>query len=247
MISKKIVVFVLFLGVSYVLAEAPLSYRYRSQRYRQAPPSRQLLLARQEAPYPNSGGGQPAAEYGPPSSPKPVYGAPSSTTPSPQYGAPPAPVDEPELVNPSNTDTEALPGQPSRLRQFERLTLPTKKSPQKFSQRLELQQQVQQFPSALQPPLIAASPFPAPAPIQPVFTSQYQLAALQQPEGSYFIQLPNGAIQRVNYLTQPSLIDDSVFAKLEFRPVAEVQTTLAEPQVYVNTLVHSHVSADERR
>lgn len=244
MISQKMSVVVLLLCVSYVLAEAPLSNRYRPQRYRQAPPSRQF--ARQEAPYPDSNGGQPAAEYGPPSSPKPAYGAPSPTTPSPQYGAPPAPVDEPELVNPNNPDTEAVP-QPSRLRQFERLTLPTKKSPQKFSQRLELQQQVQQFPATLQPPLIAASPFaaPIPAPIQPVFASPYQLAALQQPEGSYYIQLPNGAIQRVNYLTQPSFVDDSVLAKLEFRPVAEVQTTVAEPQLFVNTLVHSHVSADE--
>lgn len=242
MISQKIVVFVLLMCVSYVLAEAPLSNRYRPQRYRQAPPSRQFQLARQEAPYPESSGGQPSAEYGPPSSPKPVYGAPS-TTPASQYGAPPAPVDEPELVNP---DTEALP-QPSRLRQFERLNAPSKKSPQKFSQRLELQQQVQQFPAALQPPLIAAAPFPAPipAPIQPVFASPYQLAALQNPEGSYFIQLPNGAIERVNYLTQPSLVDDSILAKLEFRPVAEVQTTVAEPQLYVNTLVHSHISADE--
>lgn len=250
MISQRVAVVVLLSCVSYVLAEAPLSNRYRPQRYRQAP---SRFLARQEGPYPESSGGQPAAEYGPPSSPKPAYGPPT-TTPSPQYGAPPAPVDEPELVNPNNPDTEAV-GQPSRLRQFERLNLPNKKGPQKFSQRLELQQQVQQFPATLQPPLVPAPHFhaephfhaalPAPAPVQPVFTSPYQLAALQQPEGSYFIQLPNGSIQRVNYLTQPSLVDDSVLAKLEFRPVAEVQTTVAEPQLYVNTLVHSHVSADE--
>lgn len=279
MISQKVAIVVLLSCVSYVLAEAPLGNRYRPapQRYRQAPS--RFLLARQEAPYPASSGGEPAAEYGPPSSPKPVYGAPApTTTPSPQYGAPPAPVDEPELANPSNTDTEAVPGAPARLRQFERFTLPSKKGPQKFSQRLELQQQVQQFPATLQPPLAAAPHFHAaatlqppliaephfhaaphfheaalpppaalhaPAPIQPVFASPYQLAALQQPEGSYFIELPNGSIQRVNYLTQPSLVDDSVLAKLEFRPVAEVQTTIAEPQLFVNTLVHSHVSADE--
>lgn len=253
MIIQKVAIVVLLSCVSYVLSEAPLSNRYRPQRYRQAPTSSRFLLARQEAPYPASTGGQPAAEYGPP---KPVYGAPSpTTTPSPQYGAPPAPVDEPELINPSNTDTEAVPGQPSRLRQFERLTAPNKKGPQKFSQRLELQQQVQQFPATLQPPLIAAPHFhaavplpaaiPAPAPIQPVFASPYQLAALQQPEGSYFIELPNGSIQRVNYLTQPSLVDDSVLAKLEFRPVAEVQATVADPHLFVNTLVHSHISADE--
>lgn len=250
MISRKVAVYLLLLCVSYVLAEAPLSQRYRSQRYRQA--SRPFAFERQEAaPYPASSGGQPSAAYGPPSSPKPIYGAPPqpTTTPSPQYGAPPAPVDEPELVNPSTSDTEAIPGQPSRLRQFGGLNPPTKKNPSKFSQRLELQQQVQQFPAALQPPLLAAAPFPAPipvaAPIQPVFASPYQLAALQHPEGSYFIQLPNGAIERVNYLTQPSLVDDSVLAKLEFRPVAEVQTTFAEPQLFVNTLVHSHVSTDE--
>lgn len=251
MISHRVAIVVLLSCVSYVLAEAPLSGRYRPQRYRQAP----RFLARQEAPYPASSGGEPASEYGPPSSPKPVYGAPApTTTPSPQYGAPPAPVDEPELVDPSNPDTEAVP-QPSRLRQFERLNLPNKKGTQKFSQRLELQQQVQQFPATLQPPLVPAPHFhaephlhaaiPAPAPIQPVLASPYQLAALQSPEGSYFIQLPNGSIQRVNYLTQPSLVDDSVLAKLEFRPVAEVQATVAEPQLYVNTLVHSHISADE--
>lgn len=241
MISQQIAVIVL-LCISYALAEAPSSNSYRSQRYRPAP-SRQFLL-RQETPYPESSGGQPSAAYGPPSTPKPIYGAPPQSTPSSQYGAPPSSVDEPELINEnaaSNPNAEAVPGQPSRFRQFERLTLPTKKSSQKFSQRLELQQQVQQFPASLQPPLVAA----APAPIQPVFVSPYQLAAIQQPEGSYFIQLPNGAIERVNYLTQPSLVDDSVLARLEFRPVAEVQTTVAEPQLYVNTLVHSHVSADE--
>lgn len=64
MISKILIVAVLC--VAYSLAEAPVN-RYRSQRFRQAPPrqySRQF--ARQEAPYPASQGGEPAAEYGPP-------------------------------------------------------------------------------------------------------------------------------------------------------------------------------------
>lgn len=254
MISQQISVYVLLLCVSCILAEAPLANRYRSQRYRQA--SRPISFARQEAgPYPDSSGGNtPAAAYGPPSTPKPVYGPPS-TTPSSQYGAPPAVSnpDEPELVNPSSTDTEAIPvpAQPSRFTQLGSLHLPSKKIPPKFSQRLELQQHVHQFPTVLQPPLIPAAPFPAPlplpAPIQPVFASPLQLAALQHPEGSYTIELPNGVIQRVNYLTQPSLVDDSVLAKLQFRPVAEVHTAVAEPQLYVDTLVHSHVVTDERK
>lgn len=227
MISKILILSVLC--ITYTLAEAPLN-RYRYQRFRQAP-ARQFF-ARQEAPYPDSTqqGGEPAAAYGPPSTPQPVYGPPP-TTPSPQYGAPPA-IGEPEITNESaNPDSEVV-GQPSRLTNFEQ-TLPTKKSPQKFSQRLELQQQVQQFPTQQ-----------VVSPVHSVFASPYQLAAIQQ-EGSYYIQLPNGAIQRVNYLTQPSVVDNSVLAKLEFRPVAEVQTTVAEPQLFVNTLVQSHVTTDE--
>lgn len=126
--------------------------------------------------------------------------------------------------------------------------MPSKNGPQKFSQKLELQQQVQQFPSQQ-----VVTPFVATAPIQPVVAAApvqsvvapVQYAALQQQEGSYFIQLPSGSIQRVNYLTQPSVVDNSVLAKLQFRPVGELQTTVAEPQLYVNTVVQSHVSADE--
>lgn len=228
MISKILVIAVLC--VTYTLAEAP-----RYQRFRQ--PLKRQFFARQEAPYPDSSqqGGEPASAYGPPSTPQSSYGPPS-TTPSYQYG-PPQSNGDPEITNESDTE---FVGQPSRLTNFQQ-TLPTKKSPQKFSQRLELQQQVQQFPT----PQVQRFPAqPVVAPIQPVFSSAYQLAAIQ-PEGSYYIQLPNGAIQRVNYLTQPSVVDNSVLAKLEFRPVAEVQTTVAEPQLFVNTLVQSHVSTDE--
>lgn len=213
------------------MSEAPVN-RYRFQRLRQGPQSRSF--ARQEAPYPESSGGEPAAAYGPPSTPKPAYGPP----PPSQYGAPSNGDSELGNESPSNTDTEAIAGQPSRFTEFEKLTLPTKKPPQKFSQRLELQQQVQQFPA--QPQFLTAVP-----PVQPVFASPLQVAAPIQQEGSYLIQLSNGVIQRVNYLTQPSLVDDSVLAKLQFQPVAEVQTTVAEPQLYVNTLVQSHVTADE--
>lgn len=225
MISKILIVAVLC--VTCILAEAPLN-RYRYQRFRQAPPSRQYF-ARQEAPYPDASqqGGEPKPEYGPP---KPVYGPPPTTAPPPKYGPPPTSNADPEITDSNNPDSEVV-GAPSRLSQFEKLTLPTKKSPQKFSQRLELQQQVQQFPSQQ-----IVNPY------QQV-VAPVKLAAIQ--EGSYFIQLPNGEIQRVDYLTQPSLVDNSVFAKLQFRPVAEVQTTVAEPQLFVNTLVQSHVSTDE--
>lgn len=230
MISKIVVIAVFC--VTYTLAEAPLN-RYRYQRFRQAPSRR--FFARQEAPYPDSAGGEPAAAYGPPSTPQPAYGPPS-TTPSPQYGAPPV-IGDPEINESSNPDSEVV-GQPSRLTNFQQ-TLPTRKSPQKFSQRLELQQQVQQFPTQQ-----VVTPVQTIQPVQPVLANPYQLAAIQQ-EGSYYIQLPNGVIQRVNYLTQPSVVDNSILAKLQYRPVAEVQTTVAEPQLFVNTLVQSHVTADE--
>lgn len=252
MISKFVVIAVLC--VTYTLAEAP---RYRSQRFRQAP-SRNFF-ARQEAPYPDAipQGGEPASAYGPPSSPRPVYGAPP--TPRPVYGSPSG-FGDPEITNESiNPDSEALSAQPSRLTKFEKLTLPTKKSPQKFSQqklnpqfsqRLELQQQVQQFPTQQQfvAPVQTVQPIQPISPFQSVFASPYQLPAVQ--EGSYYIQLPNGAIERVNYFTQPSAVDNSVLAKLQFRPVAEVpvaeiQTTVAEPQLFVNTLVQSHITTDE--
>lgn len=242
MFGKLVVIAVLC--ITYTLAEAPVN-RYRAQRFRQSPP-RQFFGRQEEAPapYPDSQGGEPAAEYGPP---KPVYGAPS-TTPAPQYGPPPSNGDAEiptESVN--NPDSEVVSGQPSRLQ-----SLPQKKQ-QKFSQRLELQQQVQQYPQQYpqqyqQQQFITpvVSPFQqvvAAAPVQ-LATAPAQLAAIQQ-DGSYFIQLPNGSIQRVNYVTQPNVVDNSVLAKLQFRPVAAVQATVAEPQLYVNTVVQSHVNSDE--
>lgn len=237
MISKIIIVAVLC--VASILAEAPIN-RYRNQRFHQAPPKQ--FFARQEAPYPASSGGEPAAAYGPP---KPTYGPPP-TTPAPAYGAPAAAPD----AEPAAPDTEVV-GAPSRFTQFsDKLSLPATKAPQKFSQRLELQQQVKQFPS---PPIVtpfvapvATAPVVAPAPvIAPAqIVAPAQFGAIQQ-EGSYFIQLPSGSIQRVNYLTQPSVVDNSVLAQLQFRPVAEVRATVDEPQLYVNTVVQSQVSSDE--
>lgn len=247
MFSKILVIAVLC--VASTLAEAPVN-RYRYQRFRQAPPRQ--FFARQEAPYPaaNEQGGDPAT----------VYGPPSTTTPAPAYGPPPSVYGLPssngdtEITNNETTDNpdSEVVGQPSRLTAFnQKLSAPTKKA-QKFSQRLELQQQVQQFPGqqTITPvqPLVAPVQPVAVAQVQPFAATQFAapLTAIQQ-DGSYFIQLPNGSIQRVNYLTQPSLVDNSLLAQLQFRPVAEVQATVADPQLYVNTVVQSHVSTEDGR
>lgn len=234
---SKIVIIAMFCVV-YTLAEAPVN-RYRSQRFRQAPP--RSFFARQEAPYPAASGGEPAEAYGPPPT--------TTAAPQPTYGAPAAPSNGDAET--SNPDSEVV-GAPSRLTAFNE-RLPTKKAPQKFSQRLELQQQVQQFQGQQQQQFITpVQQFVAPvAPVaQPVaVAAPLQLAPLQQiqQDGSYFIQLPNGSIQRVNYLTQPN-VDGTVFAQLQYRPVAELQATVAEPQqLYVNTVVQSHVSTDEEQ
>lgn len=231
MIGKVLLIAVLC--VSYVLAEAPINrYRIRPQRLRQIP-SRQFL-ARQEAPYP-AANNQPATLYGPPTTSEPAssYGPPAAS-----YGPPVAEPADPEPTSNEaidNPDSEVLPGaQPSRL-SSQKLTLPSKNNAQKFSQRLELQQQVH-LPS----PQVQQVPQVQPVRLAP----QFQLAPIQQ-EGSYFIQLPNGVIQRVNYLTQPSLVDNTLAARLQFRPVATAQASYNEPQVLVNTLVNSYTSADE--
>lgn len=245
MIAKILIVAVLC--VAYVLAEPPVN-RYRNQRFRQAPlrqaPPRQFF-ARQEAPYPaaNAGGGEPKPEYGPP---KPTYGPPPTTTPAPAYGAPPAASNgNGEATNP---DSEAV-GQPSRLTAFN--ALPTKKAPQKFSQRLELQQQVKQFPGQQQfiAPVqrVVAPVQPVVAPVQPIAVAAPLQYTAIQPDGSYFVQLPSGSIQRFNYLAQPSVVDGTVISNLQYSPVAEVQASVAEPNFYVNTLVQSQVTAEEEQ
>lgn len=230
MIAKTVLI--VALCVSLTLGEVPNNrYRYRQQRLRQLP--QRQFFARQEAPYPAASQPEPKPEYGPPPSygPPASYGPPLATEPASQYGAPTN--GDTELTSNETTDnpeSEVLPGaQPSRLTKSQKLSLPNQGKPQKFSQRLELQQQVH-------------------LPNQPQQLQQVQLAPLAAPiqqEGSYYIQLPNGAIQRVNYLTQPSLVDNTISARLQFRPVAVAQTTYNEPQVYVNTLVNSYATADE--
>lgn len=214
---------IVVLCVACVVAEAPV-YRYRGQRLRQLPQrQRSPFFARQEA---EPAAPNPKPEYGAPPqqapNPKPEYGAPPATEPAPAYGPPPPKPDE--SGDESSTDTEVVNSQPSRFMKFDRLRVPSKNA-QKF-QRLELQQQIQTVPNR---------------PLQPLALQPIQYAAIQQ-EGSYFIQLPNGAIQRVNYLTQPSLVDDSVTARLQFRPIAEAQITAVDPQLYINTQVQSYTS-----
>lgn len=222
------VVLIAVLCVSYVLAEVPINrYSYRPQRLRQIP--QRQFFARQEAPYP-AANNQPAASYGPPTTAEP---APSYGPPATSYGPPAGhPVDPEPTSNEAidNPDSEVVPGAaPSRLTS-QKLTLPSKNGAQKFSQRLELQQQVH-LPNQQRQQ------------VQPVQLTPL-LAPIQQ-EGSYFIQLPNGVIQRVSYVAQPSLVDNTLAARLQFRPVATAQTSYNEPQVYVNTLVNSYTSADE--
>lgn len=204
MIEK--VLLIAILCVSYVLAEVPINrYRYRPQRLRQIPP------------YPVANN-QPSAAYGPP----------TTGYPSPSYGPPPQSTSNEAIDNP---DSELVSdAEPSRLT-AQKLTLPSRNNnAQKFSQRLELQQQVH---------------FPSPQ-VQQVQQAQFaSLVSPIQQEGSYFIQLPNGVIQRVTYVTQPSLVDNTLAARLQFHPAATVQASYNEPKVLVNTLVNSYTSPDE--
>lgn len=205
--------------VSYLLAEAPLN-RYRAQRFRQ--PQQQQFLARQQAPYSDRQSVEPNAVYGAPPNP--------TTIPGPKYGAPPQrDVDlngEPVAEAEAEAEAEAFAGpEPSRLTS-QKLSLPSPGNPPKFGQRLELQQQVQ-LPArqVISPPL------------------EYTHAHIQQ-AGSYYVQLPNGNIQRVTYLAQPDHVDNSVFAQLQFRPVAQAQAVVTEPEVYVNTVVQAYTASE---
>ncbi|XP_055322832.1 uncharacterized protein LOC129578380 [Sitodiplosis mosellana] len=209
MIAKILIV--ALLCVAYTLAEAPFK-RYRYQRFRQAP-SRQFF-ARQEAPYPESTGGEPAAEYGPP---------PTTTTPAPTYGPPPpayGPPAAPGDVEPAEAPDTEVVAAPSRFTQFgDKLSLPATKGPQKFSQRLELQQQVKQFPSQQQ----VVNPFVAPVGAKPTqFDTRIAPTQFATPVAPTQFATP-----------------------LQFRPVAELQATVTQPELYVNTVVQSQVSADE--
>lgn len=59
----------------------------------------------------------------------------------------------------------------------------------------------------------------------------HRLQPLEQ--GSYFIQLPNGSIQRVTYQSAADPVDNSVSAKLQFQPVATLAPQLPALQPVV--------------
>lgn len=232
-----------------ISAEVPVN-RFRNQRFRQAP--QRQFLARQQAPYPDASAPEPDAAYGAP--PKPTTPPASQYGPPPvtQYGAPPSAGDiDPNAEPVAEVEAEAFAGvQPSRLTApsqltAQKLTLPSTENAPKFAQRLELKQQVQLPPRQV-----------IPAPLQ--------YAQIQQ-TGSYYVQLPNGNIQRVNYVAQPDHVDNGAFAQLQFRPVAQAQAVVAEPdvfaqlqyrpvaqaqtvfnepEVYVNTVVQSYTASE---
>lgn len=60
----------------------------------------------------------------------------------------------------------------------------------------------------------------------------HQLQPLE--EGSYFIQLPNGSIQRVTYESASDPVDHSVSAKLQFQPIASLapQAPVFQPVIF---------------
>lgn len=211
---KNIVVIALCC-VSCLLAEAPVN-RYRAQRFRQ---QQQQFFARQQVPYSDKQSAEPNAAYGAPPNP--------TTAPGPKYGAPPqSDVDLSGVPVEAEAEAEAFAGtEPSRLTS-QKLSLPSAGNPPKFGQRLELQQQVQ-----LPARQVIATPL------------EYTHAHIQQ-AGSYYVQLPNGNIQRVTYLAQPDHVDNSVFAQLQYRPVAQAQAVVTEPEVYVNTVVQSYTASE---
>lgn len=242
------------------VAEAPLrNNHFRGQRFRQQPQH----FARQQAGGPYSpAGAQPSVPFNLPSpSVNTKYGAPP--VPPTQYGPPPAGNGNGAEAGPTsnettdNPDSENVAGaQSGRLNRFEKLLQAPNgqgRRQQKF-QRLQAPQPLVPQAHLLQPLQVQAPVFqrlqvqqPLLAPLaQPLLPQAdlFQRLELQpiQQEGSYFIQLPSGTIQRVNYVTQPSLVDNSVSARLQFRPIAEAQaTSVAEnPQIYVNTLVQAY-------
>lgn len=233
--------------------EAPL----RFQRFRQP----QFFARQQAAPYAPAGS-QPNVPFDLPS---------ESRTPNTQYGAPPPPPPPPppsleplpstaygvpstsygvpigatsQLLGTRDTElssneavdpdaeilTDAAPArlrsqklrkQPARQQQFQRLRA---QSPQQQHHQLQLQQLRQ----------------------QQQFREFQQLQQLQQQQqGSYFIQLPNGSIQRVAYSTLSDPQDNTVSAQLKFRPVALAATEaqVLQPQpLFVNTFVSSYTA-----
>lgn len=242
-----------------IAAEAPLrNNQFRGQRLRQQPQH----FARQQAGGPYAPAGtQPSVPFNLP--------GPNVHT---QYGPPPPSQDGTSgEAGPTSNETTDNPdsehvagGQSGRLNRFEKLRQAprgqNKQHLQKF-QRLQAQPSFVPQPQLLQPLQVQAPVFqrlqvqqPLLSPVaQPLLPQTELLQRLElqpiQQEGSYFIQLPSGSIQRVNYVAQPSLVDNSVAARLQFRPVVEAQaTTVAEqPQIYVNTLVQAYTNANNHQ
>lgn len=242
-----------------IVAEAPLrNNHFRGQRLRQQPSH----FARQQAAGPYAPAGtQPNVpfnlpnpnvntEYGAPPAPPSQYGPPSTDD---GVSVESGPTSNETTDNP---DSENVAGaQSGRLNRFEKLRqAPRVKAQrqQKF-QRLQAQQSLLPPAQLLQPLQVQAPVFQRLQVQQPLLPQNELLQRLElqpvQQEGSYFIQLPSGSIQRVNYLAQPSFVDNSVSARLQFRPLVEAQaTTVAEqPQIYVNTLVQAYTNANNNQ
>lgn len=249
-----------------IAAEAPLrNNQFRGQRLRQQPQhfARQQATAAAAGPYAPAGT-QPNVPFNLP--------GPNVHT---KYGPPPAAPPSQDGVSgeagPTSNETTDNPdsenvagGQSGRLNRFEKLRqAPRGQGKQRLQKSQRLQAQPSFLPQAqlLQPLQVQAPVFQRLQVQQPLLTpvaqpllpqtellQRLELQPIQQ-EGSYFIQLPSGTIQRVNYVAQPSLVDNSVAARLQFRPVVEAQaTTVAEqPQIYVNTLVQAYTNANNQQ
>lgn len=255
-----------------ITAEAPFrpNNQFRGQRLRQQPSH----FARQQAAGPYAPAGtKPNVPFNLPSpAVNTEYGAPP-TKPAPpsQYGPPPSEdgnvsaesgptsnetTDNPDSENVAGAQSGRLnrleklrqspSGQGKRQQKFQRLQAQPSLLPQtQFIQPLQVQAPVFQRLQLQQPALLAPSAQPLLP--QTELLQRLELQPIQQ-EGSYFIQLPSGTIQRVNYVTQPNFVDNSVSARLQFRPVVEAQaTTVAEqPQIYVNTLVQAYTNGNNQ-
>lgn len=239
-----------------IVAEAPLrNNHFRGQRLRQQPSH----FARQQAAGPYAPAGtQPNVPFNLPSpNVNTEYGAPPS-----QYGPPSTDdgisVESGPTSNETtdNPDSENVAGaQSGRLNRFEKLRQAPRghAQRQKKFQRLQAQQSLRPQAQLLQPLQVQAPVFQRLQVQQPLLPQTELLQRLElqpvQQEGSYFIQLPSGSIQRVNYLAQPSFVDNSVSARLQFRPLVEAQATTVtdQPQIYVNTLVQAYTNANNNQ
>lgn len=255
-----------------IAAEAPLrNNHFRSQRLRQASPSQHFARQQAGGPYAPTGS-QPNVpfnlpnpsintRYGPPPAPSSHYGPPSNNGDS--NVSIESDLTSNETTDNPDSENVAGSGQSGRFQsgRFEKLRKAPggshgKQRQQKF-QRLQSQPSLLSQAQFLQPVQVQAPAFHHHQVQQPFLTSvgqpllpqaellqRLELQPIQQ-EGSYFIQLPSGTIQRVNYVAQPSHVDSSVSARLQFRPIVEAQATAVaeQPQIYVNTLVQAYTNA----